>query len=116
MEIKELICIECPRGCQLTATLDGGKVIDVKGNFCIKGKTYAESELTMPLRVLTSTVKLKGGGMLPVKTSGGVLKDRQFEVMERLKKIEVCPPVDIGQVIAVGIDGEVSLISTKKID
>ena len=32
MERKELICIGCPLGCNLTVEMDGGQVVSVNGN------------------------------------------------------------------------------------
>ena len=37
MERKELICIGCPLGCNLTVEMDGGQVVSVNGNTCKRG-------------------------------------------------------------------------------
>ena len=34
---KELTCIGCPMGCQLTAVVEGNEVVSVEGNTCAKG-------------------------------------------------------------------------------
>ena len=34
MEEKTLTCINCPLGCQVTVTFDGGKIVSVSGNTC----------------------------------------------------------------------------------
>jgi CxxC motif-containing protein len=78
---KELTCVVCPAGCRMTAELDeSGKVISVTGNTCPRGKTYAESEITNPVRTLTTTVTITGAAdkavMLPVKTSKSVWRAR----------------------------------------
>ena len=49
MEEKNLICINCPLGCPLTVTLEGGEVKTVSGNTCPRGEAYARKELTMTL-------------------------------------------------------------------
>ena len=36
MNQRQLTCIGCPMGCQLTATLEGGVVTAVTGNTCIR--------------------------------------------------------------------------------
>ena len=36
METRELTCINCPLGCQLTVTIDGANV-NVTGNTCPRG-------------------------------------------------------------------------------
>ena len=37
MSIRELTCIGCPMGCQLTAVMDGSRVTEVTGNTCPRG-------------------------------------------------------------------------------
>ena len=59
--MKELICIVCPRGCHLKAEgPDGNGNYSVTGNSCPRGRAYAVSELTHPVRTLTTTVRLTG--------------------------------------------------------
>ena len=43
MERKELICIGCPLGCNLTVEMDGGQVLSVNGNTCKRGDDSAGS-------------------------------------------------------------------------
>lgn len=33
-ETRVMNCIMCPMGCEMTVTVENGKVIDVKGNTC----------------------------------------------------------------------------------
>ena len=54
--MKELICIVCPRGCHLT--VDENNDYAVSGNFCKRGEKYGKAEVTNPVRVVTSTVKV----------------------------------------------------------
>ena len=72
MEEKNLICINCPLGCPLTVTLENGEVKKVEGNTCPRGEAYAKKELTNPTRIVTSTVKVKGGKL--VRLSGESLR------------------------------------------
>ena len=71
MERKELICIGCPLGCNLTVEMDGGQVVSVNGNTCKRGDDYARKELTDPRRIVTSTVPVAGGNLpvVSVKTA-----------------------------------------------
>ena len=62
--MKELICIVCPKGCHLRVDEDNGYA--VTGNGCPRGAEYGKIELTHPTRVVTSTVKLPGGGPSPL--------------------------------------------------
>ena len=41
MTQRQLICIGCPMGCQLTATMENGAVTAVAGNTCKRGDSYA---------------------------------------------------------------------------
>ena len=56
MEVRELTCIGCPLGCQLTVTM-GNDEIKVEGNTCPRGEAYAKKEVTNPTRIVTSTVR-----------------------------------------------------------
>ncbi len=116
MEIKNLICIECPRGCELTVTLNAGKAMDVSGNFCVKGKTYAIEECVNPVRTVTTTVRLTSGEMLSVKTDKGVSKRDVQAIAKKISCITVSKPVHSGQVICADIDGlRTKIIATKTI-
>lgn len=98
----ELTCIICPVGCRLVAeTGEDGKVLDVTGNGCKRGEAYAKSELTHPVRTLTSTVIIAGARYrrLPVITSAPVAKEALFDVMKALDGIRVQAPVAKGEVI-----------------
>ena len=109
---KKLTCVECPKGCEITVELDGDKIISVGGYSCLRGKKYAESEVICPRRVLTTTVKCADGGVVSVKTSNTVKKSEIFELMDKINKITVCPPVKIGQIIVKDIAEGSDLIAT----
>ena len=49
MEVRELTCIGCPLGCQLTVTM-GNDEIKVEGNTCPRGEAYAKKEVTKHLQ------------------------------------------------------------------
>lgn len=55
MEKRELTCIGCPMGCQITVELNEGEVVSVTGNTCGIGDKYARNEVTHPERTVTST-------------------------------------------------------------
>lgn len=96
---KELICINCPMGCALTAEVENGEVISVKGNTCPRGEKYAKTELTAPVRVVTTTAPTSCGKPVPVKTKTPVAKDRIFDVVKEIKAHKVALPVKMGDVI-----------------
>ena len=101
MNTIELICIGCPLGCPLTVTMKNNKFLDVTGNTCPKGASYAEKEVTNPTRIVTSTVRVSGGSypMVNVKTASDIPKDKIFECIKALKDVVVPAPVKIGDII-----------------
>ena len=113
-EIK-LTCIECPMGCDLTATQENGK-ITVSGNSCPRGELYANNEVVCPKRVLTTTVKSNNGKLVPVKTDLPIRKEMTFEVMDKISKITISTPVKIGDVVVEKILDDANLIVTDNID
>lgn len=118
METRELICIGCPMGCPLTVTLEGGAVVEVKGNTCPRGDAYGRKEVTHPTRIVTSTVRIRGGVLPAVscKTRTDVPKDRIFDVVRALKEVEVPAPVSIGQVLLEDAAGTgVAVVATKNV-
>lgn len=111
---KQLICIICPRGCTLNATV--GDDIKVSGNACPKGEKYAVDELTNPLRTVTSTVRVKNIPltMVSVKTKDPIPKGKTAEVMKKIREAEVEAPVKMGDVIISDLFGT-DVIATKEI-
>lgn len=111
----ELVCINCPLGCHLTATKNGDEIV-VTGNNCPRGAKYATDELTCPKRTLTSTVKINNSTLnsLPVITSTQIPKEKMFEVMRALKGVTVEAPVENGQVIIKNVCGlDADIIASK---
>lgn len=118
MEKKELICIRCPLGCQITVNLEQEEVTKIVGNTCPRGAEYARKEILAPTRIVTSTVCVEGGTSItvPVKTKSDIPKDKIFEVMEALKTVRVKSPVHIGDVVVDNVAGTgVPIIATKDI-
>jgi len=116
---KELICINCPMGCNLEVTYDAEKIIDVRGNECPHGKDYAAREIFHPERIVTTTVRIKGGaiGVLPVKTERSVPKDLGGRIVRAASKITVNAPVRTGDVIIENVLGTgVNVIATRTIE
>ena len=118
MDERHLTCIGCPMGCQLTVTLEGGEVKEVKGNTCKRGDDYARKEVTNPTRIVTSTVRVKGGhlAMVSCKTATDIPKGKIFDITHALESVEVTAPVEIGDVLLADVCGTgVDVIATKKI-
>jgi len=98
---KVLICVTCPMGCSLDATLEDGQVVAVEGQGCKRGLAYARDEITNPRRVLTTTVRVQAGRhpLLPVYTDGPFPKAQIFALLDELRQVTVSAPVQAGQVI-----------------
>ncbi len=106
MKKRELTCIVCPRGCTLVAELDEkGVPVNVTGNLCPRGKTYAIDECTNPQRIVTSTVRCKDGAVVSCKTSTSIPKSLVFDVMKVINKIKASNKVQIGDVLAENVLG-----------
>ena len=113
--MRELTCIVCPRGCQLK--IDDNNV--VTGNFCPRGAKYAISELTHPMRSLTSSIRVRNreNTLVSIKTSGNIPKEKMFEVMKLINTLSIDAPTKIGDIVAHNPLGlEVDIIITKKLD
>ena len=99
MNTKTLTCIGCPMGCTLEVQMDGPEVKSVTGNTCKRGDTYARKEVTNPTRIVTTTVRLLGGGVVSVKTKEDIPKEKIMDCVRELKQLVVEGPVKMGQVI-----------------
>ena len=100
--IKKLTCIECPKGCMLSVSIKKSRVIEVSGNECPEGRTYAVSEIENPLRILTSTILAEGLDlkMVPVRTDRPIPKFKMLEAMNKIKSMRIKKSVRQGEVIA----------------
>ena len=115
---KELICIECPKGCVLSVDIENCRVVKVSGSECPKGEKYAVSEIEDPKRILTSTVLTQGLSlkMLPVRTDRPIPKSRIFEAMNEIRKIKINKAVNAGDIILENLLGrEINLIVTRDV-
>jgi CxxC motif-containing protein len=114
--IKEMICINCPRGCHLSVDTEK---LTVTGNTCPRGEAYGKAEVTNPVRTVTSTVKIEGARTrrLSVKTDKPISKKLIFACMDEINKVEAKAPVNIGDVIIKNVCGtDVNIVATKKME
>ena len=111
---KKFTCICCPRGCALEVDDN----LNVTGNFCPRGKEYGVSEVTSPVRNISSIVRVNNipNLMLSVKTNKPIPKDKIFDVMNEINKVSVNAPISLGQVIIKNVCGlGVDIVATKDI-
>ena len=118
--MREVICIICPKGCHLKIEEDPGAEsgYNVSGASCERGIDYGINEVTNPVRVLTSTVKVEGAGLVrcPVRTDGSVPKATIFDCMEEINNVTLHAPVKVGDVVIEDIAGTgITLIATRDV-
>jgi len=97
---KKLVCIVCPVGCRLTVSGTAGD-LSVSGEGCKKGIAYAHEEMTNPVRMVCTTVRITGGlhSVIPVKTDKAIPDKYKLEVVKAVKGITLASPVRIGDII-----------------
>ena len=110
---RELTCIICPRGCQLT--VDIGEKIEISGNICPRGEVYAINECTNPMRTVTSTVRTSDGRVVAVKTSTSIPKSKMMECMQAINIIIAQAPVKVGDVLADDVFGA-KIVATQNLN
>ncbi len=114
--VRKLTCIVCPKGCQIDVDLDGKKILSVDGYSCKRGLTYAESECVAPMRTLTTTAPVEGGGVVPVKTSKPIPKELLFECMAEINRARVSPDARLGDVVIKNVlDTGSDVITTRNV-
>lgn len=113
---RNLICITCPRGCAMTAEIQG-ETVTVTGNSCPKGEEYAINECLHPMRTVTATVRVanRENTMVSVKTEYPVPKVNMMDVMALLRETCVNAPVAIGDVVLPDVFGT-RIVITKNIN
>lgn len=115
MQTRKIRCIVCPIGCEMTAKTDNKTLIALDGNACKRGEAYARTELTDPRRMLTTTMCLRGGGRIAVKSSQPLPKARMMDCMAVIKRQTAQPPVCIGDVLISDICGTgVDIVATSR--
>ncbi len=113
---RELTCIVCPKGCQLTVELEGKKILSVEGYTCKRGLAYAEAECTAPMRTLTTTAAVVGGGVVPVKTDRTIPKEMLFECMKAINEIRVPADAKLGDVVIENVLGTgANVVTTRNV-
>ena len=115
---QTITCINCPVGCRMTVTLsEQGEFISVTGNTCPRGAKYAQQECTLPERMITAVIPVKGSETpLSVKTASPVPKKLISDIMGELAEVELSSPVSIGQVILPDVLGTgVNIIATRSL-
>ncbi len=104
---RQFICVTCPVGCTIDATVEGEELIEVHGQACKRGIAFVREELTAPRRVLTTTVRVKGGALplVPVRSSEPLPKGLLLEIARALRSVVLAAPVAEHQVVLKDVQG-----------
>lgn len=115
---KEIVCIVCPNSCRLWVSEEGGS-LRVQGNECKRGEAHGMQEYREPLRMLTTTVAVRGGVLprLPVISAGELPKAKLGECLALLYRVEIGAPLRHGDVIVKDICGTgVDIAAARSLD
>lgn len=113
---RKMICIVCPRGCHLDVSGASAEDIQVRGAGCGKGVDYATAELTAPVRMVTTTVRIDGAAhaRLPVKTERAIPRAKVQEAVRALRDVRMRHPVRAGDIVLEDAAGTgVAFIATR---
>ena len=88
---KTITCILCPNSCEIDQNLEGGK--------CLKGAEFVRSEIMDPRRILTSSVLVKTRGLVSVRTTAGIPKEKIGTAMEIIRSITLERIPVFGQIV-----------------
>ena len=97
---NKLICIKCPLGCPIHVERSE-KTILLSGNKCKIGESYAIKEIRNPMRILTTTVFIKGGTrcLLPVRSEEDIPKHLIRKCIKELSSITIKAPIKCNDII-----------------
>ncbi len=115
-EAREFICVTCPVGCTIQAIVDGDELVSIEGQSCKRGEAFVREELTAPKRMLTTTVRVRGGvlPLVPVRSTAPLPKGRVLEVASLLRGIVLDAPIPPRQtVVANVLDTGVDIVTSR---
>ena len=119
VEKRHFTCVTCPVGCEIDVELQDGRVVSMEGNKCDKGEEFILQELEEPMRILTTTVRLKGArwAMLPVRTDAPLPRRLLFQAIEELAGVELRAPVKLYDVVLENVAGTgANIVATRNME
>ncbi len=119
VEKEHFTCVVCPIGCEIDVELKDSDVVSIEGSKCAKGKEFVLQELEEPMRILTTTIRIKGAewAMLPVRSDRPIPKRLLFAVMKELANIELQAPVKMSDLIISDVAGTgANIVATRTME
>ncbi|MGV8907045.1 MAG: DUF1667 domain-containing protein [Acetobacterium sp.] len=116
---KDMTCIVCPIGCQMTIEEKIDGTYEVSGNTCKRGPKYAINEMTNPTRVIPTTVVIHNAMLprLPVKTAQPIPKGQIFDAMAVINQVVVEAPIKTGDIVLKNLLGlGIDVVATRTMD
>jgi CxxC motif-containing protein len=118
-EKRRFVCVTCPVGCNIEATVRDGVAQAITGPRCKRGAEFVREELTAPKRMLTTTVRVRGGilPLVPVRSAASLPKSRLLEVAAHLRTLALDAPVAEHQLVCANVLGTgVDIITSRALD
>ena len=112
---REMTCIVCPKGCTIKIELEGKDILSIEGHTCKRGEVYARNECVAPMRTLTTTAAVEGGGVVAVKSDNVIPKELLFKAMEIVNEVRVPADTKMGSIVVENILGTGANIVTTAI-
>ncbi|NLT73501.1 MAG: DUF1667 domain-containing protein [Chloroflexi bacterium] len=116
---REFICVTCPVGCSILAKVEGQELIEIRGQACQRGEAFVREELTAPRRMLTTTVRVRGGKLplVPVRSSAPVPQGLLFALARALRQVELSAPVgDHQPVMLNALDTGIDIVTSRAVE
>ena len=113
-QVREIVCIVCPNGCRVRCEKKQDDIV-CSGQACKRGEAYAKSEMTHPMRTLTTSVKtiFPDSPVVSVRTDGEIEKEKILDAAKLLDEVLVRQRLKIGDVVVKNIcDTGVNIICT----
>ena len=113
-QVREIVCIICPNGCRIRCEKEQNEIV-CSGQACKRGEAYAKSEMTRPMRTLTTSVKtvFPDSPVVSVRTDGEIEKSKLLDAAKALDDVLVRQRLKIGDIVVKNIcDTGVNIICT----
>jgi len=118
-EQRRFVCVTCPVGCDIEALVRDGMAVSISGARCKRGAEFVREELSAPKRMLTSSVRVRGGALplVPVRSTAPLPKARLLEVATLLRTVVLDAPIEEHQVVCANVlDTGVDIVTSRALE